>query len=106
MYKKILNQLPEDLRVTSKNNLITREDKDEQGYLHTYNDKPAVVFKDGTKIWYKHGLIHRLNGYARIDRNGEKYYFIDGKLIDPEGFHKIVKEYRNYQSLLFNIIKR
>jgi len=84
MYKKILNQLPEDLQSTFKNNLITHESKDEQGNLHSYNDKPAVVFKDGTKIWYKNGKIHRLNGYARINRNGAKYYYVDGKLINPD----------------------
>ena len=106
MYKKILNQLPEDLRATSKNNLIIKENKDEQGYLHSYNDKPAVVFKDGTELWYKHGLIHRLNGCARIDRDGEKYYFIDGNIVDPENFLKIARNYRNYQRLIFNIIRR
>lgn len=105
MIKKILEQLPEDLQSTSKNNLIIKESKDKQGSLHSFNDKPAVVFKDGTEIWYKHGLIHRLNGYARIDRNGEKYYFIDGKLIDPKDFFNIAKKYRNYQSLIFNIIR-
>ena len=106
MIKKILEQLPEDLQSTSKNNLIIKESKDEQGNLHSYNDKPAVVFKDGTELWYKHGLIHRLNGHARIDRNREKYYFIDGKLIDPEDFFSIARKYRNYQNLIFNIIRR
>jgi hypothetical protein len=82
MLKRNIRQLPEDLQRTSKNNLIIVETKDEQGNLHSYNNKPAVVFKDGTKLWYKHGLIHRLNGHARIDRNGAIYYYRDGNPIN------------------------
>jgi len=39
---------------------------DENGQLHSYNDLPAWIWPEGTKIWYIHGLTHRGNGLPAI----------------------------------------
>lgn len=41
------------------------------GILHSVNDQPAVVFADGTKIWYRYGHIHRDNDLPAIERGNE-----------------------------------
>jgi outer membrane lipoprotein-sorting protein len=71
--------------------------------LHRENDKPAVIFADGTKLWIRNGKLHRDNGPAitypdsmcasvediknmqeytvKIDNNGtERWYNKDEKL--------------------------
>jgi len=35
------------------------ETRNEKGQLHSYNDKPAQTWSNGTKYWYKNGLQHR-----------------------------------------------
>ncbi len=50
--------------------------------LHSYNDLPAVIYKDGTQCWYKDGIYHRDNDMpALICKNGYAVWYIDGKLI-------------------------
>lgn len=66
-------------------------------------DKPCIRLKDGTRIWYKMGRIHRENGPAKIERkipdiseieestfnkNGYEYW-IDGNMI------KNISEFKN-----------
>lgn len=75
--------------------------------LHRLNDKPAMVWKDGNKIWalndqihrendkpakidstgqfwYKHDMQHREGGKpAAIYRNGGKEYFLNDREYDP-----------------------
>jgi hypothetical protein len=51
------------------------------GHLHSFDDHPAVIFKDGSMFWYKDGEPHRDNGLpASIWWNGAKYWFLDGIL--------------------------
>jgi len=64
---------------------------DESGYFinHSFDDEPAIIFNNnGTKFWYKDGLIHRDNNLpARIwsdgsysfYKNGKQYWFINNK---------------------------
>jgi hypothetical protein len=54
-----------------------------EGKLHRDGDKPAVIFSDGSRWWYKEGKLHR-DKPACIDRNGSKYWYKDGKLIKKE----------------------
>jgi hypothetical protein len=28
------------------------------GIEHSFNDNPAIIHKDGTKLWYQHGKLH------------------------------------------------
>lgn len=48
------------------------------GLLHSDNDEPAILHKNGNKFWYKNGKIHRENGYAIEYVSGQKHYVYDG----------------------------
>ena len=45
-------------------------------------DGPAVVFPDGTKMWYLNNKRHRVDGPAIEWADGRKEYFIEGKRYD------------------------
>ena len=50
------------------------------GLLHRDNDKPAVIWNDGTKYWYQNDKRHRDNDKpAYINKNGDKYWYNKGK---------------------------
>ena len=52
------------------------------GIYHSYNDLPAIVCPNGSKLWYKHGLKHRNNDLpAVIWADGTKEYWVNGKRI-------------------------
>ena len=51
--------------------------------LHRENDLPAVEYQNGSKSWYKNGVLHRENGPAMIDTtmkiySAHYYWFING----------------------------
>lgn len=50
-----------------------QEWKDPSGLLHRKNG-PAVINGNGDKFYYEHGLLHRLNGPAIMLTNGTKIY--------------------------------
>ncbi len=53
---------------------------DEDNMAHSYNDKPAAIYKDGTKEWYNHGKLHRDDRKpARIFPNGQEQYWKNNK---------------------------
>jgi hypothetical protein len=35
--------------------------------LHSFNDQPAIIWRDGSKSWYKHGKLHRDNDQPAND---------------------------------------
>ena len=53
--------------------------------LHNINDKPATIWYNGdsiySKVWYKHGIIHREFGPAIDYIDGLKHYFYNGESI-------------------------
>lgn len=56
--------------------------KDTEERYHSYNDKPAIEYFDGTKIWMTHGQVDRDEhlGPALITNNGvEEYYEMNQK---------------------------
>lgn len=71
--------------------------KDDMGNYHSYDDKPAIEYLDGSelKIWYKNGLIHRefdTNNsyfseykyaiiYRNMNNNYYKKWYINGEEI-------------------------
>ncbi len=58
------------------NNKIHRDEVDENG-----EKLPAVVYKNGTKLWYRHGLKHRSDDKPAAEYpNGDKFWWIDGVL--------------------------
>jgi GNAT superfamily N-acetyltransferase len=56
--------------------------KNKEGELHRENDKPAIEYKDGQKVWYKNGIIHRENNKPAIEwADGGKAWYINGMFI-------------------------
>ena len=55
-----------------------------EGRLHRENDKPAVIWDNGTKYWFYNGRLHRENDKpAVITSKGKKEYWFHGKQYDP-----------------------
>ena len=52
---------------------------DDEGRYHCDNG-PAIIYANGAKKWYKHGLLHREDGPAIIDAVGNKAWHRDGEL--------------------------
>jgi hypothetical protein len=76
--------------------------RNEDGQLHSENDKPALIFKDGTKEWYYYDILHRLDGPAIEYENGDKVWVLYGKRMDKEQYEEElekVKEKINFQNL-------
>jgi len=38
-----------------------------------------IINEDGTKVWYKNGLLHRVDGPTVEDVYGTKYWYFEGK---------------------------
>jgi len=64
------------------NKIEILNDKDE---LHSFNDKPAIRYKNETKCWYKEGKLHRLDGPAVEFGNGYKFWYKEGKCHRVDG---------------------
>ena len=48
--------------------------------IHRENDQPAIIFTDGTKMWYRNGKKHRDNDQpAVIELDGTKKWYNNGK---------------------------
>lgn len=43
----------------------------DNGKLHSFNDKPSIIFNSGVRFWHKNGKLHRDNGPAKISRYHE-----------------------------------
>jgi hypothetical protein len=48
-------------------------------------DGPAIEYPDGTKEWYKEGKLHCLDRPAREYPDGEKYWYKEGELHRLDG---------------------
>lgn len=55
---------------------------------------------DGTRLWFKDGLLHRDGGPAQIDADGTEYWYQNGKLHRTDGPAFIIKD--GYQGWFFN----
>lgn len=52
---------------------------DDDGFLHSFNDEPAVIRRGSGKEWYYHGLLHRENNLPAIHRfDGSKRWLQNG----------------------------
>lgn len=56
------------------------------GVLHN-DDGPAVTCPNGYQSWYQNGRLHRLNGPAIEWMNGDKEYWIDDVKYSPGEFN-------------------
>jgi hypothetical protein len=55
------------------------------GNMHSFDDNPAVISKNGNKFWFKDGLLHRDNDLpAVILNNGDKEWWVNDKRIRRE----------------------
>jgi len=61
------------------------ETKNNKGKLHSFRDKPAIVYNSGAEHWYKEGKRHRDNGPAVIWKNGLKKWYKEGQLYISDG---------------------
>ena len=62
--------------------------KDANGELHNPYG-PAVIWSNGSKVYYIHGKLHRTDGPAVIDSNGYKAYYVNDKHLSEEEFNKL-----------------
>jgi hypothetical protein len=77
-----LKQVLDELKPTEINSMGTKIWKNKEGELHRRNDKPAIEFSDGGKVWYINGLLHRGNDKPAVERpNGNKKWYINGEFI-------------------------
>lgn len=49
------------------------------------NDQPYTIYSDGSKEWYKDGLVHRDNGPAFVSADGWAEWRIEGRLHREDG---------------------
>ena len=61
----------------------------EDGELHR-EDGPAVVYRDGTKFWYRNGELHKEDGPAVIWYDGSMEWWLDGEEYSEEEYMKEV----------------
>lgn len=61
------------------------------GKLHREGDKPALLFKNGTKEWYIKGQKHRANDKPAVVRiNGDKEWYFKGKRHRANGLPAVI----------------
>ena len=46
------------------------------------SDGPAIIFNDGTNVWYYNGLRHRSDGPAVLWSDGSKEWYYNGKFVN------------------------
>ncbi len=69
--------MTEELKILEFKELIEyRNFRDE---THNLNG-PAQIYKNGTKKWYKNGLLHREDGPAIEWSDGDVYWYYENKL--------------------------
>ena len=52
------------------------------GEYHSIGDRPAIMWSNGNKCWYKNGKYHREGDKpAIIYSDGNKYWYKNGKFI-------------------------
>ena len=48
-------------------------------------DGPAIIYPNGTQLWFINGNLHREDGPARIFPDGQEEWYINGKLHREDG---------------------
>lgn len=51
-----------------------------EGEYHRDGDEPAIIWADGDRYWYKHGLLHRDNDLPARESNGTYQWYFNGAL--------------------------
>jgi hypothetical protein len=63
-------------------------------FIHHNEGEPAVIYSDGTKYWYIHGVLHREDGPTVEWADGYKFWYLEGKRVEEENFEEAVKIYK------------
>jgi len=63
--------------------------KDREMTMHHRLDGPAIEWADGDKEWFVDGKLHRLDGPAYEDVDGNKKWFVDDKELTEEQFNAL-----------------
>jgi len=84
--KKTKNIQPDGsiLTITTTNGIPTELRSYLNDELHR-EDGPAVIDEDGEQQWYINGELHREDGPAVIDGDGEQQWYINGELHREDG---------------------
>ena len=53
------------------------------------DDGPAIIYANGTKAWFQHGMRHREDGPAYIGHDGRKVWFLYDKAVTEEEFNTV-----------------
>jgi len=64
---------------------------DSDGLLHR-EDGPAIKYKNGNKLWFKHGKQHREDGPAIEWISANKLYWLEGIRYSEEEYWEKIKE--------------
>jgi hypothetical protein len=76
--------------------------RDENGKPHSFNGEPAIIHKNGTKEWRKHGEFHREDDKPTVEiskQGGVKLWHNKEGLLHREGDKPaIVSENENYEN--------
>ena len=67
----------------------TRRYRNAAGQLHR-EDGPAIIFPNGTGVWYQNGLRHRVDGPAVVYPNSQKFWFTEDCAVSQEKFNEYV----------------
>jgi len=52
-------------------------------------DGPAIIWPNGTKLWYVDGKCHRTDGPAVEHTDGRKSWYVDNKRLTEEQFNAL-----------------
>ena len=80
----VLNAHDKDRNAGRRSKVTSVEYKNDAGETHK-TDGPAIVYSDGTQLYYLNGLLHREDGPAVITARGAKMYYINGSLHREDG---------------------
>ena len=101
----INNELAHGIYVNSRGDVFWYQN----GKRHRNDDKPAIVFSDGTRHWYRNDKLHRDNDKpAVVCDNGDMFWYRDGKFMREDNkpaviYYKTVKHHfenhkKNYEN--------
>jgi hypothetical protein len=72
------------------------------GILHRV-DGPAIISRDGLKVWYLDGKLHNINGPAIETDDGYQKWYQNGQLNKVESSNEIDSD--RYNKLIYNLLE-
>ena len=72
-------------KVTKSSGLLGQTHVDKFGEYHNTKG-PAVIFDNGTQMWFLRGRVHREDGPAVIHKDGKIAYYLNDQFITSDPF--------------------